>query len=259
MIEKVGHSKRMALMRKEWIDEGKPGYARDKALRQQDEEGPERLGGNENAEAGKSSEGEREEGNTMFFADLKNDQNHADGAQPEDDELDALLREQDAESAPSKSAKDAAAESEGEDDLDALLAEQETRRNGPSAGATNKPRQDEDEEDDLDALLAEQDARAAPKPATVSRTRNTIFDDEEDDEDDLDALLAEQESRKEPALPAAPASPSKETAEAADSSKPAPQDADVEQTGDMLSSPLPNNPEEEDLADFLSSPIPNDE
>src|SRR5271168_4642598 len=30
LVEKAGHSKRMQTMRKEWIDEGKPGYARDK-------------------------------------------------------------------------------------------------------------------------------------------------------------------------------------------------------------------------------------
>lgn len=260
MIEKVGHSKRMALMRKEWIDEGKPGYARDKALRKQDEESREKSGG-ENAETGKSSEGDREESNAMFFADSTKGKDETNDAAPEDDELDALLREQDAASAPSIPKQDASTESEGEDDLDALLAEQETRKKPPPTAATSSRREDEDEDedDDLEALLAEQAARDGPQPAIVSRPRNTIFDEDDDNDHDLDALLSEQKSRNERLLPAAPASPSKETAKAGDIPGDAPRDAGVEQTGEMLSSPLPNNPEEEDLADFLSSPIPNDE
>ena len=259
MVEKVGHSKRMALMRKEWIDEGKPGYARDKALRKEQEE-HEKSGDGEDV-ATKAVEGNIEGADDMFFADSNQGKEQVNENQPEDDDLDALLAEQAARTSPQKSAKNVV-DSEGEDDLDALLAEQETtRRPLPSWGANAAKEAADDNDDDLDALLAEQENRLAPVAPARSKARTTVFDgdDKDENEDELDALLAEQEGRKEPVLPPAPKLSVHGSAQTPEPSEIVPAEVPEQEADDMLSSPLPNNPEEEDLEDFLSSPIPNDE
>ena len=253
MIEKVGHSKRMAVNRKTWIDEGKPEYARDKALRKEQDEYEKAT---EKAEQPKADEGDKEESSDLFFAHRSGQKDETNDQEPEEDELDALLAEQATRISPKKPSKDVA-DSEGKDDLDALLAEQETRRTGGPA-AQGVRREDEDEEDDLDALLAEQDTRNAAQLSVAERPRKAVFD--EDDDDDLDALLAEQDNRNERTL--APVAEQAAT-DAGDGAAPA-KVTGTEAPGakdmvDILSSPLPNNPEEEDLADFLSSPIPNED
>lgn len=256
MVEKVGHSKRMALVRKEWIDEGKPRYARDKALRKEQEE-HEKSGDGEEV-AAKATDGNTEESDDMFFANSNQQKEQANDNQPEDDDLDALLAEQAARVSPQKPTRNVV-DSEGEDDLDALLAEQDTNRKSLPAWGTNDKNEAADGDDDLDALLAEQENWSAPSAPVRSKPRNTVFDEDDEDEDDLDALLAGQETRKEPELPPAPKSSLDEITEKIKPPKPALEKVNQEEPDDMLSSPLPNNPEEEVLEDFLSSPIPNDE
>ena len=256
MIEKVGHSKRMAVMRKEWIDEGKPGYARDKALRKQQEE-HEKSGDGEEM-AAKATDRNTEESDDMFFTDSNQQNEQANDKQPEDDDLDALLAEQAARVSPKKPTRNVL-DSEGEDDLGALLAEQDTNRKSLPAWGANDKDEAEDGDDDLDALIAEQESRSAPSAPARSKPRNTVFDEDDEDEDDLDALLAEQATRKEPDLQSAPQSSLDEITQGVKSPEPALEEFNQEEPDDILSSPLPNNPEEEDLEDFLSSPIPNDE
>ncbi|KAI5924542.1 replication fork protection component Swi3-domain-containing protein [Camillea tinctor] len=93
-----------------------------------------------------------------------------------------------------------------DDELDALMAEEEAQRTAPPPAAPKslfgngsiKPAQDvPDDEDDLDALMAEAEADTqskppAPKPS-AARKSNRVFV-EDDDEDDLDALMAEAEA-----------------------------------------------------------------
>ena len=256
MVEKVGHSKRMALMRKEWIDEGKPGYARDKALRKEQEE-HEKSGDGEEV-AAKATDGNTEESDDIFFADSNQPKEQVNDNQPEDDDLDALLAEQAARVSPQKTTRNVI-DSEGEDDLDALLAEQDTNRRPLPVWGANGKNEAADGDDDLDALIAEQESRSAASAPARSKPRNTVFDEDDEDEDDLDALLAEQETRKEPELPPAPISFLNGISNGMKSPEPALEESTQEQRDDMLSSPLPNNPEQEDLEDFLSSPIPNDE
>ncbi|KIW20318.1 hypothetical protein PV08_00893 [Exophiala spinifera] len=228
LVEKVGHSKRMRIMRKEWIDEGKPGYARkwgqkDDQDQDQDQAVSDLFGGNNSAENSSTPSADATAvhgetgGDSLFIPDSRsgNEMPPEDNL-PDDDELEALLAEQDTAStvaskatAPAKPTVDA--DSEGEDDLDALLAEQESRRpvhpSNPPAAKTNKSPFDDDddvegmdEDDDLDALLAEQEARYQ----STSRLRGPSLEtsskppqhDEVDAEDDLDALLAEQEARQ---------------------------------------------------------------
>ena len=256
IIEKVGHSKRMAINRKQWIDEGKPGYARDKHLRKEQEEYE--KANEDGAPPPKPSGDENEDLDDMFFADFNKDKEATNGDLPEDDELDALLAEQAARVSPQKPLRQTV-DSEGEDDLDALLAEQESRRNPAisSKKAVNEPVNDDD---DLDALLAEQESRSAPKAAVQTRPRNTVFDEDDEDDDALDALLVDQNPREQATAPlAVSTSPAKATAGKMTSPERNLEKNEQEDVDNALSSPLPNNPEEEDLDDFLSSPIPNEE
>jgi hypothetical protein len=238
MVEKVGHSKRMQSMRKEWIDEGKPGY-RDKAQQEEDAREQKRKD-SENAE--NTTADTRDDGDDLFFADPNRPTEKAPENAPEDDELDALLAEQSAASKPLHMQAD----SEGEDDLDALLAEQDSRVSQPVPNAQQEAPTPDDEDDNLDALLAEQEARNAPEPRPAS-PHKIVLDQEEDD---LDAFLAEQEARIVPASATSPEAP-----KAIEHDQSEPTELVTNDIENMLSSPLPNNPEETDLADLLSSPL----
>ena len=205
LVEKAGHSKRMQTMRKEWIDEGKPGYAREKYVT---ERGVDESVESEKAD-GKGADSGRPEGNgdaatqpavnqsifgngaestDLFFPDnnKKPDDDDDDDALPEEDELDALLAEQGSSrfSGPRPSEQ----ESEGDDDLDALLAEQELESHHPRANTDKVAILDE--EDDLDALLAEHGASKRNSGGPKAQERVV------DDEGDLDTLLAERGSRE---------------------------------------------------------------
>ncbi len=254
MVEKVGHSKRMALMRKEWIDEGKPWYARDKALRKEQEE--HEKSGEVDYQTAKTSKGNPDEANDMFFADSNQDMDLTKDGSPEDDDLDALLAEQTTRVLPQETSRNAV-DSEGEDDLDALLAEQETRQNLLPAWGANGQKEATEDDGDLDALLADQETVSTPTAPAQSKARHTVFDDDDENVYELDASLAEQEARKEPVRPPASKSPVNESTGSGRSPEPMPSEAEHKEAEDKLSSPLPNNPEEEDLEDFLSSPIAN--
>lgn len=229
LVEKAGHSRRMQVARKEWIDEGKPGYIREreakkkaeKEEREREKEPDELYAGDETMMSGANNEplidGTAEGDDSLFIPDsrTKDTAEEDDAGLPEDDELDALLAEQDLHtstrsiSAPKRIIED---DSEGEDDLDALLAQQENRHkvsvpDGSAAALESKSSPvDEDDEDmdDLDALLAEQEQRSRP-PAVqevtgVPSQDKTVSGLEEDefpmDDDELDALLADQEAQQ---------------------------------------------------------------
>lgn len=226
LVEKVGHSKRMQIMRKEWIDEGKPGYARKwgrKDELDQDPAADDLFGGDKPAESSSTPSANATAvnvetgGDSLFIPDSRsaNDFRPGEDNLPEDDELEALLADQDATtslrqmSAPAKPTVDM--DSEGDDDLDALLAEQESRRtmnssNTPATKSNPSPFDDGDDDegmgddDDLDALLAEQETRYQPTSKVTKQSPQTSSKppehEEADGEDDLDALLAEQETRQ---------------------------------------------------------------
>jgi hypothetical protein len=195
----------MQTKRKEWIDEGKPGYARDKPSIADDT--LQIVEGRESAAARGADTGRREdngegaarrvadqsvfgngtESEALFFPDNNTKPSGSDDdAAPEDDELDALLAEQ--RSSRISLHEPAEPESEGEDDLDALLAEQESRPHQPNTTTNENPSLDE--EDDLDALLAERDA------SSRDTGEAKVQEEPVEDGDDLDALLAERESRE---------------------------------------------------------------
>ena len=240
MVEKVGHTKRMAVVRKEWIDEGKPGHVSRETMQKELEEAARER---EREMAVERGEAERETGNggeeEMFFpspskgAQKKMD---IDREEPDEDDLDALLAEQ---SEPAALKNTRAPDSEEDDDLDALLAEQEARRQPPTPPATSSRIGDEDDEDDLDGLLAEHEAQGVPVlPYGGSKPQRAIFDDDSDDEDALNALLVGRAAAE-------------KTAETMKNAQ--------EEEVMLSSSPLPNNPEEEDLDALLASQEARDE
>ena len=163
MVEKLGHSKRMQVTRKTWLDETKP-HRRDEIL--------ERVGDVEmsGALSGKVAEGSEE----TLFRDIADAQTTTGAAV-----LDATVP--DAPDAPD------------EDELDALLAQNET---SASATTVQKPTvrrgpfEEDDDEDELDALLAEQPSvqlyqsalslnKGANRP-----TRHGHFEDDTADEEE---------------------------------------------------------------------------
>lgn len=98
IIEKVGHTKRMQVMRKEWIDEGKP-----RRTTEQDEHADDVTTEKTTAEHGRElmedvvQDGPAEQGDTRSGdkppAQDQTAPGSAPGADPDDDELDALLAE----------------------------------------------------------------------------------------------------------------------------------------------------------------------
>jgi replication fork protection complex subunit Csm3/Swi3 len=101
IIEKVGHTKRMQMMRKDWIDEGKPRRSRQDDEEDLPEDVPTEANTEEGANAMEGLEGhlnneeaehvpEREE----HMRDQPNQiSKPTTGDNPDDDELDALLAE----------------------------------------------------------------------------------------------------------------------------------------------------------------------
>lgn len=103
--------------------------------------------------------------------------------EPEEDELDALLAEQESIIQPKPLQKPLAEDSEGEDDLEALLAEAE-RPNISTIPRRGAVREIPEEGDDLNALMAE---RETESNSAVNRKQPA----HDEDDDELDALMAE--------------------------------------------------------------------
>lgn len=160
MVEKLGHTKRMQVSRRAWIDESKS------FRRREDEDVEMRLG-----DVAGQGEGDNDE---IFPIPTRSKesgsgQEQSGGADaPDDDELDALLGEEPAAAAPPNTAS-----------------------NGPTN--SRGPFQDDDEpdEDELDALL-NKEPQPAVQPKQQTTNQKGPFEDDEDDEDELDALLAEE-------------------------------------------------------------------
>ncbi|KAH7346128.1 replication fork protection component Swi3-domain-containing protein [Pyrenochaeta sp. MPI-SDFR-AT-0127] len=100
IIEKVGHTKRMQIMRKDWIDEGKPRRTREQDDEEVDEIIPDMTVAQEDAEVMDGIEkddasiapGVERDGHEPLLQPRKDTEDTA-GDNPDDDELDALLAE----------------------------------------------------------------------------------------------------------------------------------------------------------------------
>jgi replication fork protection complex subunit Csm3/Swi3 len=160
MVEKLGHTKRMQVSRRAWIDESK-GFRR-----REDEDAMVRLG---------DVKGQGEDNDEIFPIPSRSkesgpgqEQSGGGADAPDDDELDALMGEEPAAAAPPNTTGDGPTKPRGpfEDD-------------------------DEPDEDELDALLNE-NPRPVVQPQQQTTKQKGPFEDDEDDEDELDALLAEE-------------------------------------------------------------------
>lgn len=270
LVEKAGHTKKLQMYRKSWIDEGKPGYVRredvEQAVEMQDTAQNESSAPAQVERGGAPEQEIEEDLEALFFAggDAHDEQNVGG---PDEDELDALLAQ--GNEAPTKPTikRTAEVESEGEDDLDALLAQQDTRRRKPSPiveeedeldalmeehrAAANKPRreasqqaQEADEGDELDAILNDE-----PQPQPVVKPSDAPNDasasdhfDLDDDMDDLDALLAYQETAPEPGLPPMSnhASAPKSKSQNREDTQPSTEEVPELDSNAVSSSPVPN-------------------
>ncbi|CAK4030496.1 Chromosome segregation in meiosis 3 [Lecanosticta acicola] len=169
IVEKVGHSKRMQVMRRSWLDDTKP-------YRKELTPDVEVSGANED---GERSREEREASSSGEATGEPTNANSREQAgtiwAPEDDELDAMLAENGDES-----------------------VKQAEKPQSKHRGPFEEEDMDEDE-DELNALMAEHTRPAVSK--TPSRKEPTL--EQGPDEDELDALMAEQaESGARPKAPA---------------------------------------------------------
>ncbi|KAK0707177.1 replication fork protection component Swi3-domain-containing protein [Apiosordaria backusii] len=260
MVEKAGHKTSLKNARMKWIDELKP--------RAEGEEGPPEEDAFPIYEHDKTPKDsgriapvfdkakERQktpDGNENLFADdIYNATPRAatngarSGDVPDDDDLDALMAEAEANSAPTSRSifgngsgsifgngtnnsttaaptKPQANDIPDDDDLDALMAEAEadTALSKPSQPAKSifgdgKPKEpvpprkqvDDFDDDDLDALMAEVDAQPRAQPASAPKSTAPAKAVDNGDEDDLDALMAEAEAEGASSKPdPAPAKP----------------------------------------------------
>ena len=222
LVEKAGHTKKMQMYRKAWIDEGKPGFVRredvDAAVERLDAERIDEPTVPSHLRSRVSSGHEAEEDPAAMFFGNGDDDEEQDAVGPDDDELDALLAQRD--EAPKATRQPIVdADSEGEDDLDALLAQQDSHKRNvaPMAededeldvlmeehnAAVNKPRQDtgepgqaDEEDDELDAILNTDSQNIA-----FEKSIPPSHDDFDGDAEDFAALLTSDGSAREPELP----------------------------------------------------------
>lgn len=214
MVEKAGHKKFLRVKRMEWIDEGKP-----KAPREEDDD----IFGDSNQPEERDAAKFPARIAPIFqnrASQRPKTPPTIDSLFDGDDIYDATPRAPKPtapttnESLSGNGGSTHPGDMPEEDDLDALMAEEEAHRTAPTTkptsifgnGATSRPRdQLGEDDDDLDALMAEAEAQpnppkqgssAAPRPDPPALT---------EDEDDLDALMAEAVAASEKPPKPAPA------------------------------------------------------
>lgn len=96
IIEKVGHTKRIQVDRKAWIDEGKPRRPAESDEDELDANVPDEAPAQDRQEATEGSEVDRNPALTQSRSEVLSqprDPSHAVAEEPDEDELDALLAE----------------------------------------------------------------------------------------------------------------------------------------------------------------------
>ncbi|KAK5731554.1 chromosome segregation in meiosis-related protein [Elasticomyces elasticus] len=188
MAEKIGHGKRMAVMRRGWMD------GRD----------VERVGDGLEMRGGLGDVGGHDDMDDLFGEQPRAQgegerSGNADVDMPEEDEMDALMggsTDHAPQLRPQRTVHGMFEDDDGPDDdeLDALMAETATISSKPVQPQSKRlpfeQDDDEDDEDALDALMAETGpSGSASRTTNVARPSGPSL--EEDDQDELDALLAE--------------------------------------------------------------------
>lgn len=218
MVEKAGHKGTMRIARQQWIDESKP-----KAAAAEDDE-------DYRIHQGRSGPQQADRVAPIFENAAKSAGERAktpsaDDLFGDDDIYGATPRRNTDSTAPSRQLADNGIPDE--DDLDALMAEAEAESgaaqrttSGPSSAPFesifgNGGRGTEPDDDELDALMAEAEAEVSSGPARPSQPASmSIFGDGKskqqttssrgDEGDDLDALMAEAEAEAEAGAAARP-------------------------------------------------------
>lgn len=198
MVEKAGHKSRMRMARMEWIDETKPKQAQnDNDAEQKEEAGrehakfPARIAPIFENAARKTPAVDSLFGDDDDDVDLFNATPRRQKAQV------AALPAGDWMFRNGGGSASANGGEPDEDDLEALMAEEAAQRAVPKSlfgngGPAPRP-QDPDDEEDLDALIAEAEAESAAKKAPATHAPKPTKPPADDD--DLDALLAEAEAQ----------------------------------------------------------------
>ncbi|WEW59431.1 chromosome segregation in meiosis- protein [Emydomyces testavorans] len=196
ILEKLGHSKRMQVMRREWIDEGKPGR-------------------NISYDSSNTTTNDHRSGNTSIeetvpsiFPQTSSQQNGPDSnplaenpTAPPEPVIPSIFGDGQRTTSNQDSVDDDLFVPSGgrmdidpagggppdipeeDDDLEALLAEEHTARNAPETAETTKPNASApEEEDDLDALLAEAENISANAPENARRESSRQTADDFEDE-----------------------------------------------------------------------------
>ncbi|OJD39816.1 replication fork protection component swi3 [Diplodia corticola] len=171
IIEKLGHKKRMQIMRREWINEGNPKRSGEVGTELQGE----REAENTTKTAGTTQDGEHQEREPRSDGEqhqpMEAQTTHTDAApsrfdgEPDDDELDALLMADMPAPTGLHAPSSQTADEPAEDELDALLAEEMNgapgsaptggSRPGPASGYRKSPReanQDDEFADEMEAM-----------------------------------------------------------------------------------------------------------
>ncbi|KAI9736289.1 MAG: chromosome segregation in meiosis- protein [Cirrosporium novae-zelandiae] len=155
MIEKLGHSKRLQIMRREWIDEGKPRALDDESPRHTANAGmdnssviPE-TSGETQAHQPDTTNGESTVGNSSLS---KNNENNLFLSDDEDGDMYSQLLEMESEKAANNNASHS--QPPEEDELDALLGEGSAMdwAQGVQPGRSNQAQDDDPFEDEMDIL-----------------------------------------------------------------------------------------------------------
>ncbi|KAI6797765.1 hypothetical protein KC361_g3724 [Hortaea werneckii] len=171
MVEKVGHSKRMQINRRGWMDATKPYRRKDSPERLEDVA----MGGDRSPGGGDDIFDRR--ANDEQQTRRQGEQSNGHGV-PGDDDLDALMAEKDGENQNNAS------------------QQQEQRRSKPPGPFEEEDDDDGPDEDELDALLAGETPTApAPAPQRLEQRRGPFEEEDGPDEDELDALMAEEGSK----------------------------------------------------------------
>ncbi|KAK7516694.1 replication fork protection component Swi3-domain-containing protein [Phyllosticta citriasiana] len=177
IIEKLGHKKRMQIMRKAWIDESKP-----KPTVEVEAEPAEPAQNPETTTASMTENGTRE-----------NMEDRAEGTQ-RDDRHPAL---QSASPQNASNTPKLGGEEPDQDDFDVLMAERMSEEVGgesqPRPRSSTKP--DEPNEDELDALFAAEESGIAPiRPHEPAVEKRDMQPDQDDDfADEMEAMRGLEE------------------------------------------------------------------
>lgn len=162
MVEKAGHSRRMQVMRRAWLDDTKP-----KPRELTPAPGDMQISDANGSQEGRGDYYENSlPGQTVVEpnAERETGQDESAGPDPGHDELDDLLAQNASGNVPQKT-------------------DARRRRTGPFE------EDDRTDEDELDALLSENPTTASALPTTNLARRGPVEDDPDDDE--LDALMLE--------------------------------------------------------------------